>query len=135
MRNSKANFRNYENWKPKRAWEMYHIHSVGSLRGCVSSNLKYVFLFISTPEHGSRQQRRLPSKLRLSHSCSWDVLPKVSAGRQYQKISCLIQRESLLLSVHHQYNEVFGNDKCCFFQHYFDGQKIILGCKHSLLVE
>lgn len=86
--NSKANFRKDENWKPNKAWETYHIPSLASLRVWLTSSLKYLFLFMVTPEHG-RGLQRLPSKLRPSQSCVWGVLPKFQLEDSSRRRLCV----------------------------------------------
>lgn len=82
---------------------------------------------MGTPEHGRGAQRRLSSKLRCSQSCSQDMMPKIQMeGSTRKSMVPLIERESKLPSARHQHHKIFGNEKCCFFQHYFNGQQITL---------
>lgn len=130
-----ANFRNDENWKPDRAWEMYHVRSLESPRVQITSSLKYLFLFMGTPEHG-RGLQRLRSKLWPSWTCAWGVLPKVQLqGSTRRRLYVWFKGNPCCFRPIINIMKSLGMIKCCFFQHYFDGQKIILGCKQSLFLD
>lgn len=130
-----ANFRNDENWKPDRAWEMYHVRSLESPRVQITSSLKYLFLFMGTPEHG-RGLQRLRSKLWPGWTCAWGVLPKVQLqGSTRRRLYVWFKGNPCCFRPIINIMKSLGMIKCCFFQHYFDGQKIILGCKQSLFLD